>query len=51
VSNGSFSGSTTAVGMGPSEDISSCTRIALHWFWPLITGHMFVVLSQIILER
>ncbi|KAM4103979.1 hypothetical protein ACJW30_06G120600 [Castanea mollissima] len=56
VSNGSFSGSsfsgsTTAVGMGPSEDINGSTRIALHWFWPLITGHMLVVLSRVILER
>ncbi|XP_041005526.1 PLASMODESMATA CALLOSE-BINDING PROTEIN 5-like [Juglans microcarpa x Juglans regia] len=42
VNNGSFSSPTTAVGMGPSEDMSGCTQIAQQWFWPLITCHMII---------
>lgn len=48
--NGNFSGSIQDGGVGPSI-ISGCTRISWLWFWPLITGHVFVVLSRIISER
>ncbi|KAB1209859.1 Glucan endo-1,3-beta-glucosidase-like protein 1 [Morella rubra] len=48
--NRSFSSPSTAVGMGPNEDMSSCTRIGRRWFWPVVTFHMFVVITRIIYQ-
>ncbi|XP_054813758.1 PLASMODESMATA CALLOSE-BINDING PROTEIN 5-like [Prosopis cineraria] len=50
VSNGSFTGtaSTSTVGLGPSEDISSCSEVAWgwKWFWPLIITHLLIIVSR-----
>ncbi|KAM6548828.1 hypothetical protein CsatB_020504 [Cannabis sativa] len=40
VSNGSRPSQSTAVGLGPSEDMSGCDPVTLHWFWPLLIGSL-----------
>ncbi|KAH7577013.1 hypothetical protein ACOSP7_002268 [Xanthoceras sorbifolium] len=49
VSNGSFSGSTTAAAMGSdSADFSGCDKISGTWFWPLIPiPLLFVITSKL----
>lgn len=52
VSNGSFSGtaSSMGLGLGPSAETSGCSEVAWswRWFWPLITAHLLMVISQIV---
>ncbi|EXB28789.1 hypothetical protein L484_002988 [Morus notabilis] len=42
VSNGSSLASpSTAVGLGPSEDMNGCSSIAFQWFWPIFSTTLF----------
>ncbi|KAG6718003.1 hypothetical protein I3842_04G129100 [Carya illinoinensis] len=48
VNNGSVSSLTAVGAMGSSEGMSGCSQIGQQLFWPVITGHMFMLLTQLI---
>ncbi|PKI42748.1 hypothetical protein CRG98_036876 [Punica granatum] len=49
VKNGSHSGTSTTVGLGPTyEDLNGCSRITMQWYSFLIIAHLLVAVMLVI---